>query len=270
MKTLWTAVLGLVAIVTFAGPVAAQEKGLLYAHRGGAHEYEENTLAAFRATYEKGLRGFETDVRMTSDGHLVILHDDSLNRTHNGTGPVERQTAAELRDITTKKGGEKLLFLDDLLAYLADKPGVYLELEMKTSNKELYPDERIPEFCAKLYQAAQKHKPEGSFYVFTSFDERPLRAIKSIDSKADMLYITGGPCTPEVVAKAKQLGAGRIGCRMEGSSRAAIREAQQAGLWVNGWPGHTIQDYHLAVGLGVDAICSDIPVAVKQFIDKTK
>jgi glycerophosphoryl diester phosphodiesterase len=48
-----------------AGSLAAQEKGLVFAHRGGAHEFEENTLAAFRGSYEKGLRGFETDIRMT-------------------------------------------------------------------------------------------------------------------------------------------------------------------------------------------------------------
>ncbi len=57
---------------------------------------------------------------------------------------------------------------------------------------------------------------------------------------------------------------------MEGTSRAAVREAQKAGLLVNGWPGHSLQDYHLAVGLGVDAICSDIPVAIQSWKAKTK
>ncbi len=52
---------------------------------------------------------------------------------------------------------------------------------------------------------------------------------------------------------------------MEATSRAAVRAAQQAGLLVTGWPGHSLQDYFLAVGLGVDAICSDIPVAVQNW-----
>jgi glycerophosphoryl diester phosphodiesterase len=257
------ALLGTFAAVSGA---AAEEKGLLYAHRGGSHEFEENTMEAFRGSYEKGLRGFETDVRMTRDGELVILHDDSLDRTHDATGPVENKTAAELREVMTKKTGQKFLFLSELLDYLADKPGVYLELEMKTSDKSLYPDERLETYCRKLHEAALAKRSEGSDYVFTSFDERPLKIVKRLDPNADLLLITGGPCTPEFVKHAQELGVGRIGCRMEETSRAAVRQAQKAGLKVNGWPGHTLQDYHLAVGLGVDGICTDIPVAVQDWL----
>lgn len=247
-----------------AGSLAAQEKGLVFAHRGGAYEFDENTLAAFRSSYEKGLRGFETDVRMTKDGELVILHDDTLDRTHNATGAVEQKTAAELREVVTKKSGQPMLFLKDLLAYFADKPGIYLELEMKTSNKAQYPEDRLNEYCRKLYEAARQ-KPQGSFYVLTSFDERPLKVVKALDSNADLLLISGDPCSEKVVARAQALGVKRIGCTMDGTSRAAVREAQKAGLRVTGWPGHSLQDYYLAVGLGVDAFCTDIPVAISTW-----
>ena len=188
-----------------AGSLAAQEKGLVFAHRGGAHEFEENTLAAFRGSYEKGLRGFETDIRMTQDGELVILHDDTLNRTHNATGAVEQKTAAELRTVVTKKNGEPMLFLKDLLAYFADKPGIYLELEMKTGNKAQYPEERLNEYCRKLHEAARQ-KPQGSFYVLTSFDERPLKVVKSLDAGADLMLISGSPCSEKVVARRRLWG----------------------------------------------------------------
>ncbi len=98
-----------------------------------------------------------------------------------------------------------------------------------------------------------------------AFDERPLKIVKGLDADADLLLITGGPCCPEIVKRAQQLGVRRIGCHMEGTSRAAVRAAQQAGLIVTGWPGQSLQDYHLAVGLGVDAICSDIPLAVQAW-----
>lgn len=266
MKT-WLRVASVLVIAGLfgtAGLAAAQEKGLLFAHRGGAREFEENTMEGFRGCYEKGIRGFETDVRMTEDGHLVILHDDSLDRTHNATGPVEHRTAAELRTITTKKG-QPLLFLEELLSYLDDKPGVYLELEMKTSNKELYPDARLKEYCQKLYEAARTREPKGSIYVCTSFDQRPLKIIKRLDANANLMLISGGPCCPEIVKRAQDLGIIRIGCRMEETSRAAVRAAQKAGMIVTGWPGQSLQDYHLAVGLGVDAICSDIPLAIQAW-----
>jgi len=142
---------------------------IILAHRGGAHEFEENTMEGFRACYERGIRGFETDVRMTKDGVLVILHDDSLDRTHNATGAVEHRTAAELRDVVTKKG-QKMLFLDELLTYFADKPGVYIEWEMKTGNKMLYPDDRIAEYCQKVHSAIEARKAKDSTYIYTSFD----------------------------------------------------------------------------------------------------
>lgn len=244
---------------------SAKEPGLLFAHRGGAHEFEENTLDAFQGSYEKGLRGFETDVRMTSDGAFVLLHDDSLERTCNATGPVEEKTAAELRDVRSK-GGRPLLFLDDLLRYFADKPGVYLELEMKTRNAELYSDERLAQYCSKLLKQVQVAQPKGSTYVLTSFDERPLRIIHELAPEANLLYIVNsGTCTPGDVKHAQSLGAQRIGVRIDKVTRSDVVAAQKAGMLVNCWPGQSLQDYHLAVGLGVDAICCDIPVAVQTW-----
>ena len=97
-----------VAVMLVACVAQAQEKGLVFAHRGGAREFDENTLAAFKESYTRGLRGFETDVRMTRDGVLVILHDNALQRTFNGTGQVEEMSAEELRPLKTKKSGRPL------------------------------------------------------------------------------------------------------------------------------------------------------------------
>lgn len=123
----------LLGIVQLSAPAFAQKPPLILAHRGGMEEFEENTLGAFRSSYEKGIRGFEVDIRMTKDGVLVILHDDTLDRTHDGTGSVELKTANELRSLKTKKFGESFLFLDEFLDYFHDKPGVYIELELNTT-----------------------------------------------------------------------------------------------------------------------------------------
>ncbi|MGV3485178.1 MAG: glycerophosphodiester phosphodiesterase [Planctomycetaceae bacterium] len=241
-----------------------------FAHRGGAHEFEENTLFAFKSCYEQGIRGYELDVRMTKDGELVVLHDDSLDRTHQGTGPVEHLTADEARMIRSKKQKEPLLFLATLLDYLKDKPGMYVEFEMKTSSQDLYPDSRIAEYAAKLHQAVTEFVPEGSTYLFTSFDQRPLKAIKQIDPKADIMLIKGGPLTPELLEAAKAIGSKRIAAKMEGTTRLAVKDAQKQGFIVTGWPGHNLDDYFLGLGLGVDAICSDVPVQVQNYIESKK
>jgi glycerophosphoryl diester phosphodiesterase len=202
--------------------LAAEKTPLILAHRGGAHEYEENTMEGFKACYEAGIRAFETDVRMTRDGVLVILHDDSLNRTHKGTGAIEDKTAEELRNVTTNKG-QRLLFLEEMLDYFGDKPGVYIELEMKTSNKQLYPDERLAGYCAKLYKQATAKMPQGSYYIFTSFDERPLKAIRSLDEATPIAIIAGKPLSTEFIERAKRLKAQHIACQLNGTSRDGSR-----------------------------------------------
>lgn len=241
-----------------------------FAHRGGAHEFEENTLFAFKSSYENGIRGYELDVRMTKDGELVVLHDDSLDRTHHGKGPVEHLTAEEAKKISSKKQNEPLLFLDTLLDYLKDKPGMYVEFEMKTSNKDLYPDARIEDYAARLHRKVMAHVPQGSTYVFTSFDQRPLVAVKKIDASADIMLIKGGPLTPELMEAARAIGSKRIAAKMEGTTRLAVKEAQKRGFIVTGWPGHNLNDYFLGLGLGVDAICSDVPVLVQKYIESKK
>jgi glycerophosphoryl diester phosphodiesterase len=245
--------------------VHAQDKAVqLFAHRAGAHEQDENTLEAFRNTYGRGLRGFETDIRMTRDGELVIFHDASLERITGQQGIIEEMTAAELRKIRTKKGNP-LLFLDELLVFLEDKPDVYLELEMKT-NPKAYPQQLLEKYCDQLYKAATAKKPESSTYLFTSFDKRPLQYIKSRYPEADMLFITSSPLTAEVVQETLDLGINRVGCNLGGTSRKMVQEAQEAGILVSLWPGHSVDDFLLGVALGSDYLCSDVPVEVFQFM----
>jgi glycerophosphoryl diester phosphodiesterase len=72
---------------------------LIFAHRGGAALAPENTMAAFDHGMATGADGIEFDVRLSLDGVAVVLHDPTLDRTTDGTGPVGHRTAAELRDV---------------------------------------------------------------------------------------------------------------------------------------------------------------------------
>src|SRR5690606_29575057 len=140
---------------------------------------------------------YETDVRMTSDGILVIMHDATLNRTTNGTGVVEEITADKIRAVRTKKGNP-VPTLGDLLVFLNARPGLYVEFEMKT-NLKAYPQEIMEKYCDKLYEAVMKNKPKESTYLLTSFDKRPLQYLKSKYPDVDLLFITSSPLTKEVI-----------------------------------------------------------------------
>ncbi|MGI6099466.1 MAG: glycerophosphodiester phosphodiesterase [Lentisphaerae bacterium] len=244
----------------------AEHKWQIHAHRGGRFEFDENTLSAFQASYAAGLRGFETDVRMCKDGALVIMHDASIERMTQGTGEIEEMTEAELRQVRTKPGNP-ILFLDELVAFFADKPGLYIEYEMKTDPSR-YPQAKLEEYCRKLHDSIVPHVSEDTTVLFTSFDKRPLLFFQQAFPDAELMLITGQPCCEATIREALELGVRRLACTWDGSSRTAVRAAHEAGLILAGWPGHKVEDYLLGVALGFDHLCADNPVEVLEFRKK--
>lgn len=249
----------------FCSQLFAQTQEIrVFSHRGGRMEHDENTMLAFQASYDAGYHGFETDIRMTKDGQLVIMHDGTLERTTNGSGIVEQLTADEIRKLKTKKGND-ILFLDELLDFLKDKPGLYVEFELKSHPQSMYPEERLAEFCDKLYSAVMAKKPADADYVFTSGDYRGLRYLQKKYPGVDLLLITGKPCNDETIALCKEHGIKRLGATMNGTSRESVRKAHKEGLIVSLWPGLSVNDFMLGAYLGCDYMCTDIPLEVKKW-----
>ena len=260
------ATLLLAAIAMAATAIAQDQQVRFFSHRGGRMEFDENTIPAFEASYKAGYRGYETDIRMTKDGKLVILHDSNLTRTTDTEGVVEQMTEAQIRKARTKKGN-KVMFLDELMDWLDSKGDVtYVEFELKTTPVDLYPEERLREYCDKLYERVMRNKPEGATYLFTSGDYRGLRYLQQKHPGVQMLLITGKPCNDETIALCKAMGIDRLGATMDGTSRAAVKKAHEQGLIVSLWPGQSTADAMLGVYLGADFLCTDIPVEVKGFM----
>jgi len=258
------------AFLMISSSLLAQEQTVrVFSHRGGRMEFDENTLCAFESSYQAGFRGYETDVRMTKDGQLVILHDTDLKRTTDKTGRVEEMTAAQIREAHTKKGN-KVMFLNELMDWLNSKGDVtYVEFELKTKPLELYPQDRLEEFCEKLYKTVMKKKPADATYLFTSGDYRGLRYLQQAHPDAEMLLITGKPCCQETIDLCRAMGIFRLGATIDGTSREAVKKAHEKGITVSLWPGKSPADAVLGVYLGADFLCTDVPVAVKQtFTDK--
>lgn len=103
------------------------------AHRGYSDLFPENTMSAFEQAVNSSFEGIETDVQMTIDGELLLLHDDKINRTSNGKGVLRNMTFKEARqynynnkmDIT-----EQIPTLDSLLTLL-DSTDKLLNIEIK-------------------------------------------------------------------------------------------------------------------------------------------
>src|SRR5688572_13420270 len=113
----------------------------IIAHRGASGYAPENTMAAFARAVEMGATEVETDVSLTRDGQLLLLHDDTLDRTTDGAGRPEDFTLAELKELDAgswsdprlswdrKYSGERLITLDDLLDAFGPTLTYHVELK---------------------------------------------------------------------------------------------------------------------------------------------
>lgn len=267
MKKLTMFIVALSAIAFYSFSASAQEVRF-FSHRGGRMEFDENTMQAFEASYKAGYRGFETDIRMTKDGELFITHDSNLERTTNGSGVLEEKTADEIKSLDTKKGNKMLLF-DEFVKWIASKGDMeYVEFELKTKPEKYYPEDKLHEYCDRIYKSAMAVKPANALFIITSSDERGLLYIKSKYPDAQLLWIVSKPVNDETINKCLSLGIPRIGAMMEGTSREMVKKAHDKGLIVSLWPSHTLSDIMLGVYLGSNTLCTDIPIQTKKFITK--
>ena len=108
---------------------------LIFGHRGAAGLAPENTLASFRRAVALGVDAVEFDVHCVQ-GRLVVIHDDAVDRTTNGRGKVAGHTLATLRRLDAG-GGERIPFLEEVLACLPPQTGVNIELKGRGSGAAL-------------------------------------------------------------------------------------------------------------------------------------
>lgn len=162
-----------------------------FAHRGASAVCPENTMAAFRKGLELGATGIETDVQMTKDGSLILIHDETLNRTTNGKGYVKDKTLAEILEVDAGAWfdpafkGEHISVLEDLLDLLQGKDTI-LNIELK-NGVVLYPgmEEKVI--------AAVREFNMSDRVILSSFNHYSLAYCKSLapEIQTGILYMEG-------------------------------------------------------------------------------
>lgn len=136
------------------------DRPLIAAHRGTTTDAPENTLAAIRWASDTGADLVEADLRMSADGELVLMHDDSVSRTTNGVGRVRELTLGELRSLDAG-AGERVPTLDEVMILLSDRPQRLL-LDVKA---------REPALATRLVGTVAAHR----------FENRVLVGVRSVD-----------------------------------------------------------------------------------------
>ena len=153
------------------------QRPLIIAHRGASRYAPENTMAAFCLAHEQGADGIELDAKLTIDGEVVVIHDQTLERTTGAPGRVIDLTLSKLRTLDAGSffsksfQGERIPTLDEIFQELGNKLLINVEL-----TSYLSPGDMLPEKVANL---VKKHGVEENI-LFSSFHPVILFRIKEL------------------------------------------------------------------------------------------
>ncbi len=253
----------------FANPDAAgNQLPIAMAHRGFSLEGLENSKAAFRAAVELGYRYLETDVHTTSDGVLLLFHDDTLDRVTDGRGRVSELTAAEVAKVRIG-GREPVPTFDELVPEL---PGIRLNLDVKDWSS-----------VNSTAAAIERHRVHDRVLI-TSFSDRRRRAVLKLLSRpvaasagvaSIALFTFLGPVLPGPAFRwmmrrvlsgvhALQVPARRGG--IEVVTPGFVRRAHGLGLVVHVWTINEPAEMRRLLDLGVDGLVTDRADLLKEVL----
>ena len=245
---------------------------LFAAHRGGAALWPENSLLAFRNALALGADFLELDVHLSRDGEVMVIHDATLDRTTDGSGPVRERTAAELRALHLKdRGGaptaEPVPTLDEVVALAAAGQRQML-LEIKTDDRK----RRYPGIEEKVMAVLDRHR-FTSFAIVMAFERETWRRVREIrpDARAGALYsaraLPAAAIEPELQAL-RQAGIGFVGLEQRLVTADVARQARLVGLTLGVWTVNERDAIERFIGQGVGVVITDRPDLAKAALGR--
>ncbi len=235
----------------------------VWAHRGASAYAPENTMIAFEKAIQMGADGIELDVQMTKDGQLVVIHDETINRTSNGRGYVSQYTLDELRKYNFNNGFKtnkpiNIPTLEEVYKYMGIT-SLMINVELKNSIMEYKGMEE------KVIDLARKMKLEERI-IYSSFSRESIAKIRKLapDAKVGILYIGRWQ---EVQSYAKQIGITALHPSFKTvKERILVQSAKENGLAVHVWTVNKGRDMAYLVRKQVEAIITDKPDICKQVV----
>ena len=215
-------------------------------HRGARSLAPENTLASIRAAKACGADLVEVDVRLTKDGFLVVIHDETIDRTTDGSGKVEEMTLEDI-SLLDAGSGERVPTLTEA-ARLAQELKIGIVVEMKEEGLE---DLVVGELS-------------GRRAIVTSFRHESVREIKDLSDLKTGIIISSLPINPVDLALAAE--ADSIFPRI--ISPNLFKKARRAGIEVYPWTINDPDQVRWLNRLGADGIVTDDPYAVRKAADE--
>jgi glycerophosphoryl diester phosphodiesterase len=230
-------------------------------HRGAAGVAPENTLASFKEAVRLGSDWIEFDVRLSSDGVPVIVHDSTLKRTTNGRGPVRARSLAELRKLDAgswfdpRFSSEKMPTLDEVL-----KLGARVRLNIEIKARSAPASEAARAVWSRVRQAGLEDR-----VLVTCFDLRVLRALRDLDSEARLAFPwQAGLRDP--IRRATTLKCRMMLFDVGGLSEKKVRRCREVGLEVWVYTVNEPDEMRRVLDLGIDGLITDRPDLLARMV----
>jgi glycerophosphoryl diester phosphodiesterase len=237
------------------------------AHRGASGNFPENTRLAFEKAIEARADMIELDCQTTSDGHVVVFHDERLNRTAGVSGTVKSKTLQQLKKLDVgqwKKRsfrGERVLTLEEGLEIIAGKVDLCLDIKQYNASQ--------PGMEIKLLFIVS-HYDYLDQTIFSSFDYQCLQRVRELapDARIGVIYGAGVKADPFVAAE--RLEASSMHVQRQMATRPFLDKAWETGLDVHVWTVNEVRDMEKFASLGVQGISSDYPEKFWQLKSMTR
>ncbi|MCW8916229.1 MAG: glycerophosphoryl diester phosphodiesterase [Magnetovibrio sp.] len=226
----------------------------LIAHRGASAQAPENTMPAFLRAVEVGAKAIEFDVTMSADGVPIVIHDETLDRTTNGIGPVVLKTWQELQALDagswfgSKYDDVKIPHLEEVLEF-SKHHSLALNLEIKPT---LGLEQQTVDAIVSALNGIDVS------LVVSSFNERALAMFQVKAPEVELAYLTEA-IPPDWVRRMAPFGAQAMHCWDAFVTQAVVDEIVNAGKTLR---VYTVNDVRRAQQLwswGVEAVFTDHP-----------
>lgn len=239
-----------------------KKSALVLGHRGAMGLAPENTLSGMRTAVAFRAALLEIDVHLSRDGRLVVMHDETVDRTTNGRGFIRDLFSREIRKLDAgirfagKFKNEKVPFLEDILDFIKGKE-VRLNIELK-NGPVFYPG--IERKIAGLIGQYGYHDK----VLVSSFDHQALLKIKKIDPSVSIAILYAHNMVG-IEAYAQKLRVAAVHPHHYWVSRGLVRAMHRINIAVNTWVVNSTADFLRLSRMGVDAVGTNYPDRFKRF-----
>ena len=234
------------------------EQFVIIAHRGASHAAPENTLAAFEKAIEFGSDYAELDVCQTKDGEIVLMHDESLERTTNGTGEIWSSTLKELKQLEAgswfgeESKGEPVPTLLEVIQCVKGK--MKLNIEVKVFRDE-------PEIARKVVDIIRSEAFEKECIV-TSFDRKIVEKVKHIAPDIKTGFIFNKEYPLDVFEGSWDA----LCCNYRIVNKEFVLKARNSHKIIYVWTVNEKEEMRRLIDLKVDGIITNVPDLLKEVV----